>query len=220
MKEPDSLEQARQGRLRSGGEERRRGEQLLQGRRRALGQDGQGHRLLELDRSPRLSSSAQRRSSTVTCGGATSHYRLRQYCWMPAFAGMTRSRCRHERRTENPAPPVRPRPKPGSSPADKRAALERVAAQYAVAITPAMAALIDPADPRRSDRAASSFPIRPSSIAPGGNLRPDRRSRPQPGRRHRASLSRPRAAQAHPRLRGLLPVLLPPRDDRPAARRR
>ena len=36
----------------------------------------------------------------------------------------------------------------GLIPADQRAALERVAAQYAVAITPAMAALIDPADPR------------------------------------------------------------------------
>src|SRR5215207_5366096 len=32
------------------------------------------------------------------------------------------------------------------TPADKHAALERVAAQYAVAITPAMAALIDRAD--------------------------------------------------------------------------
>ena len=36
----------------------------------------------------------------------------------------------------------------GLAPAEKRAALERVAAQYAVAITPAMAELIDPADPR------------------------------------------------------------------------
>lgn len=35
----------------------------------------------------------------------------------------------------------------GLAPADKRKALERVAAQYAVAITPAMAELIDPADP-------------------------------------------------------------------------
>jgi lysine 2,3-aminomutase len=35
----------------------------------------------------------------------------------------------------------------GVVPADKRAALERVAAQYAVAITPAVAELIDPADP-------------------------------------------------------------------------
>jgi lysine 2,3-aminomutase len=35
----------------------------------------------------------------------------------------------------------------GLMPAGKRAALERVAAQYAVAITPAMAGLIDPADP-------------------------------------------------------------------------
>jgi lysine 2,3-aminomutase len=35
----------------------------------------------------------------------------------------------------------------GLTPAGRRAALERVAAQYAVAITPAMAELIDPADP-------------------------------------------------------------------------
>ena len=35
----------------------------------------------------------------------------------------------------------------GLAPADQRAALEKVAAQYAVAITPAMAALIDTADP-------------------------------------------------------------------------
>jgi lysine 2,3-aminomutase len=35
----------------------------------------------------------------------------------------------------------------GLLPADKLAALERVAAQYAVAVTPAMAELIDPADP-------------------------------------------------------------------------
>jgi lysine 2,3-aminomutase len=36
----------------------------------------------------------------------------------------------------------------GLTSADKRAALERVAARYAVAITPAVAGLIDPADPR------------------------------------------------------------------------
>ena len=40
--------QARQGGLRSGGEERRRGQRLLQERGRELGQDGQRHRLLEL----------------------------------------------------------------------------------------------------------------------------------------------------------------------------
>ena len=42
------------------------------------------------------------------------------------------------------------------------AALEAVAARYAVAITPAMAALIDPADPPIRSR-ASSCPTRPSS---------------------------------------------------------
>ena len=47
----------------------------------------------------------------------------------------------------------------GLADAAKRAVLERVAAQYAVAITPAMAALIDPRRSARSDRAT----VRPRS---------------------------------------------------------
>src|SRR5215212_9118787 len=51
----------------------------------------------------------------------------------------------------------------GLAPTDKRAALERVAAQYAVAITPAMAALIDPADP--NDPIARQFVPDPAELA-------------------------------------------------------
>ena len=61
---------------------------------------------------------------------------------------------------------------------------------------------------------ASSCPTRPNSTCAGGKRRSDRRRCPQPGRRHRASLSRPRAAQADACLRGLLPLLLPPRNGR------
>ena len=74
--------EARQGRLRSGGEERRRGQRLLQERGRELGQDGQRHRLLEL--------------SALDGATAESAHRREQ------------TSLRHERRTENPAPPVRP----------------------------------------------------------------------------------------------------------------
>jgi lysine 2,3-aminomutase len=73
------------------------------------------------------------------------HYRLRHDYRMPAVAGMTRAR------------PMNAVPKTlrqlselfaaGLASPESRAELERVAAQYAVAITPAMAELIDPADP-------------------------------------------------------------------------
>src|SRR3954465_5547276 len=51
----------------------------------------------------------------------------------------------------------------GLAPAQKRAALEQVAAQYAVAITPAMAALIDRADP--NDPIARQFVPHPAELA-------------------------------------------------------
>jgi lysine 2,3-aminomutase len=58
----------------------------------------------------------------------------------------------------------------GLAPADKRAVLERVAAQYAVAITPAMAGLIDPSDPhdpiaRQFVPAASELEAQPQERA-------------------------------------------------------
>ena len=71
-----------------------------------------------------------------------------------------------------------------------------------------------PADP--DDPIGPPVPARRRRARPPrrGARRPDRRRRPQPGRRDRPPLSRPRAAQAHPRLRRLLPLLLPPRDGR------
>ncbi|MEI9892189.1 MAG: hypothetical protein WDN45_18575 [Caulobacteraceae bacterium] len=59
--------------------------------------------------------------------------------------------------------------------AERIAELDPVAARYAVAVTPAIAALIDPADP--------ADPHRPSVPAPDGRTRhPARRPR-RPGRR-------------------------------------
>ncbi len=91
-------------------------------------------------------------------------------------------------------------------------ALERVAAQYAVAITPAMAAPDRPGRSRRPDRP----PVRADAgraRRPGRRIRRSGRRRgPQPRRGDRAPLSGPGAAEGHPHLRGLLPVLLPPRD--------
>ena len=55
-----------------------------------------------------------------------------------------------ERVSSEPAPPLRSAADlvaAGLVPPDRLAALEQVAARYAVAITPAMAELIDPADP-------------------------------------------------------------------------
>jgi lysine 2,3-aminomutase len=58
----------------------------------------------------------------------------------------------------------------GLAPADKRAALERVAAQYAVAITPALAELIERADPndpiaRQFVPDAAELDVRPEEMA-------------------------------------------------------
>ncbi len=76
----------------------------------------------------------------------------------------------------------------------------------------------------RSDRSAtirtirsraSSFPTRRNSTSQPQELSdPIGDDAHSPGRGHRAPLSRPRAAQAHADLRGLLPLLLPPRDGR------
>ena len=88
--------------------------------------------------------------------------------------------------------------------------MEAVAERYAIGLTPALAGLIDPARPGRSDRAA--VPARPARARPrsGGTRRSDRRRREEPGQGARPSLSRPRADQARRRLRRLLPLLLPP----------
>ena len=125
-------------------------------------------------------------------------------------------RCQRGARASKGAPSAIPRtsPPPASSPRRTSRPSKTVAARYAVAITPAMAELIDPGDrPIRSR--ASSFRTQPSSNGAGGNRRPDRRRGAQPGARHRPPLSRPRAAEAGPGLRRLLPVLLSPRDGGP-----
>jgi lysine 2,3-aminomutase len=75
----------------------------------------------------------------------------------------------------------------GLVPPDKRAALEQVAAQYAVAITPAMAALIDRADPH--DPIARQLLPDPAEleVAPGETADPigDHAHSPVPGIVHR-----------------------------------
>src|SRR3954452_2310273 len=60
----------------------------------------------------------------------------------------------------------------GLTPPEKRVALEKVAAQYAVAITPAMAGLIDPADP--NDPIARQFVPDPAEL----DVRPEERADP------------------------------------------
>src|SRR3954468_14442999 len=59
----------------------------------------------------------------------------------------------------------------GLAPAQKRAALEQVAAQYAVAITPAMAALIDRTDP--NDPIARQFVPDPAELVVQSEERAD-----------------------------------------------
>ena len=104
-------------------------------------------------------------------------------------------------------------------PAAARRRSKQVAARYAVAVTPAMAALIDPDDP--------ADPIARQFVPDAAELVTDRR-RSAPIRSatapispvgHHPPLPRPRAPQARPRLRGLLPLLLPPRDGRAGGRR-
>ena len=91
-----------------------------------------------------------------------------------------------------------------------------VAQKYAIAITPAMAALIDRDDP--DDPIARQFvPDRArADDDAGGAGRPDRRPDAFAGRGDRASLSGPGAAQGGACVSGLLPVLLPARDGRAA----
>ena len=123
----------------------------------------------------------------------------------------------HERRAKNPAPSFRSR----SSRTCARGKARR-AGTGRCAICRRHYASDGRADrprrPERSDRA----PVRARSgracRSIRGAGRPDRRQRAQSGRRHCAPLSRPCAAQAHPCLRGLLPLLLPARDGWPCRR--
>ncbi len=108
----------------------------------------------------------------------------------------------------------------GLAPPRRSAELERVAARYAVALTPETGRAHRPRRPARSHCASvrsGCGRARPAGRQVG---RPDRRRCAQPDRRHRAPLSRPRAAQARLCLCGLLPVLLSARNGgaRPPAR--
>ena len=83
-----------------------------------------------------------------------------------------------------------------------------------MAVTPEIAALIDPGDP--DDPIARQFIPSAEELVtqPGEKRRSDRRPRAFAGCRHRASLSRSGAVQAGSCLRGVLPVLLSPRNGR------
>ncbi len=92
--------------------------------------------------------------------------------------------------------------------------LEKVASRYAVAVTDGYRGSDRPQRSRRPDRAAIHSKRRGVARRARRECRSDRRSRAFAGRRHRASLSRPGAVQAGPCLRGVLPVLLSPRNGR------
>ena len=82
--------------------------------------------------------------------------------------------------------------------------LERVAARYAIAVTPDVAGLIDTENP--DDPIARQF-IPSARIGEHiWRARSDRRRRAFARHRHRPPLSRPRAVQAGACLRGVLPV--------------
>ena len=110
------------------------------------------------------------------------------------------------------APPISPTP--GLIAPERVGELEEVAARYAVAITPAMAALIDPDDP--DDPIARQFVPDAAELV----TTPEERADPIGDDAHEVTrgsdppLSGPRAAEVRVGLRRLLPLLLPPRDGR------
>jgi hypothetical protein len=96
---------------------------------------------------------------------------------------------------------------------DSLPVLEQVAARYAVAVTPAVAELIDKAD--SDDPIARQYiPSADELVTHGRRRRSHRRPSSFAGQRDRASVSGSRAVQAGPCLRGLLPVLFSPRNGR------
>ena len=103
---------------------------------------------------------------------------------------------------------------------DQRTALETVAARYAVALPAALTELIDRSDP--ADPIARQFvpDLAELDHHPNELADPIGDDAHQPGRGDRSPLSRPRPVQADPRLRGLLPVLFPARNDRPRQAKR
>ena len=97
----------------------------------------------------------------------------------------------------------------GLAPAAALPDLEQVAARYAVAVTPDIAALIEPDSRRRSDRTTIHSECGGTGKRAGRERRSDRGSRAFACYRHRASLSGSGPVQVGSRLRGVLPVLFP-----------
>ena len=92
--------------------------------------------------------------------------------------------------------------------------LDDVARKYAVAVSPTLLTLIDPADP--GDPIARQFLPEPGELRDlaGRTRRSHRRRGAFAGARHCPSPSRPRAVQGGVVLPGLLPFLFPPRKHR------
>ena len=98
---------------------------------------------------------------------------------------------------------------PACCPQAEREAAEAVAARYAVAVTPAVRRLIDPADP--ADPIARQYLPDAAELrtAPGEVADPTADAPFTPGEGRGPPLSRPGAAEAAARLPGVLPLLLP-----------
>ena len=122
---------------------------------------------------------------------ATGAPRIEQVLWTPVA-----ERAVDERAHDDPPVASRELVAAGLAPPEKLADWRASRARYAVAITPAIAALIDRADPH--DPIARQFvpDVAELDDHAGRARRSDRRRRAFAGRRHRASLSGPRAAQA------------------------
>ncbi len=90
--------------------------------------------------------------------------------------------------------------------------VQEVARKYAVAVSPAMRALIDASDP--ADPIARQFlpDIAELTVTPEELTRPHRGCGAYAGQGHRPPPSRPGAAESGRQLSGLLPLLLSPRD--------
>ena len=97
---------------------------------------------------------------------------------------------------------------------ERRAEAAAIAARYAVALTPAVTRLIDASDP--ADPVGRQYlpDARELLRDPAEERRPNRRRPEEPAQRAGSPLSRSGADQARRGLRGLLPLLLPPRNDR------
>ena len=104
----------------------------------------------------------------------------------------------------------------GLLPASQRGSVEAVAQRYAIAVTPAMRALIEAPD----DPIARQFIPDAAELltAPHESPDPDRRRSEVAAEGRGASVCRPGAAEAAAGVSGVLPVLLPPRACRAGGR--